>query len=65
MTRLDWPVYVIFVCGCLFLLLALLYPSLSALFGTGPARPEQRVLSAVLGLVLLGLWGIWRLAGNS
>jgi hypothetical protein len=64
MTSGDWPPFIILLCGCLFLLLGLMYPWLSTWLGVDESRPERRVLSVVLGVVLLSLWAIWRFFGQ-
>ena len=53
------PPYIIALCGCLFILLGLFYPTVSRLLGAAAGNGGQRLLSIVLGLALLGLWGIW------
>ena len=55
----PWPAYAIAVFGMLFLLLAAGWPWLSSRFGAANAQPGQRLLSAVLGLALLGIFAIW------
>ena len=59
MTTNDWPAYMVALCGGLFIFIGICYPWLSKLTNTAAPQPGLRLLSVVLGLVLLALWAIW------
>jgi len=62
MSSNNWPVYAITAFGIAFILLAGCWPWLNQNLGAEEARPGQRLLSALLGLALLLICGIWFMA---